>query len=80
MHFDTVIILDQGYACTCTMKLCTMYKGCEISLRTTGSCFCRALEGHTHGDLPWAWCDEGLDDQMGTLVGEYCWDFFPDAF
>jgi len=31
----------------------------------------RALEGHTHGDLPWAWCDEGLDDQMGTLVGEY---------
>lgn len=28
-----------------------------------------ALEGHTNGDLPWAWCDEGLDDQMATLVG-----------
>ncbi|XP_052260062.1 kynureninase-like isoform X2 [Dreissena polymorpha] len=27
------------------------------------------LEGHTNGDLPWAWCDEGLDDQMGVLVG-----------
>ena len=30
----------------------------------------RGLEGHTHGDLPWAWCDEGLDDQVGELVGK----------
>jgi hypothetical protein len=29
----------------------------------------RALEGHTNGDLPWAWCDEGLDDKMATIVG-----------
>ncbi|XP_052765596.1 kynureninase-like [Mya arenaria] len=29
----------------------------------------QALEGHTRGALPWAWCDEGLDDQMCTLVG-----------
>lgn len=28
-----------------------------------------ALEGHTNGDLPWAWCDEGLDDQMAEIVG-----------
>lgn len=28
-----------------------------------------ALEGHTHGDLPWAWCDEVLDDQMADIVG-----------
>ncbi|XP_060562958.1 kynureninase-like isoform X2 [Ruditapes philippinarum] len=28
-----------------------------------------ALEGHTNGDLPWAWCDEGLDDKMATIVG-----------
>ncbi|KAL4217588.1 hypothetical protein ACF0H5_022330 [Mactra antiquata] len=28
-----------------------------------------AIEGHTNGDLPWAWCDEGLDDQMATIVG-----------
>ena len=33
-------------------------------------CFFRALEGHTNGDLPWAWCDECLQDDMGTIVGK----------
>lgn len=36
----------------------------------------RALEGHTNGDLPWAWCDEGLDDQMAEIVGKLL-DFCP---
>ena len=32
---------------------------------------CRALEGHTNGDLPWAWCDECLQDDMGKVVGKW---------
>ncbi|CAG5128191.1 unnamed protein product, partial [Candidula unifasciata] len=28
-----------------------------------------ALQGHQHGDLPWAWCDEVLEEDMARLVG-----------
>ncbi|KAJ8321832.1 hypothetical protein KUTeg_000303 [Tegillarca granosa] len=28
----------------------------------------KGVQGHTRGDLPWAWCDECLDSQMAELV------------
>ncbi|KAK3583179.1 hypothetical protein CHS0354_025698 [Potamilus streckersoni] len=28
-----------------------------------------AVQGHTNGDLPWAWCDELLDGDMAKIVG-----------
>ena len=43
----------------------------SIRLHTRLFTYFRALEGHTNGDLPWAWCDEGLDDQMATIVGKF---------
>ncbi|KAL5015360.1 hypothetical protein ScPMuIL_009630 [Solemya velum] len=27
------------------------------------------VQGHFNGDLPWAWCDELLDQDMGKIVG-----------
>ena len=31
--------------------------------------FSRAVYGHTHGELPWALCDEYIVDKMATIVG-----------
>uniref|UniRef100_A0A0B6ZK02 Kynureninase n=1 Tax=Arion vulgaris TaxID=1028688 RepID=A0A0B6ZK02_9EUPU len=27
------------------------------------------VQGHTNGDLPWAWCDEVLEEDMARIVG-----------
>ena len=30
----------------------------------------RGVEGHTSGDLPWAWFDELFCEDMGKIVGK----------
>ena len=31
----------------------------------------RGVHGHLHGHMPWAHCDEVIDEHMAALVGQY---------
>ncbi|XP_061181559.1 kynureninase-like [Saccostrea echinata] len=59
---------DCVYFCGNSLGLCPK-KFREYTLVEVNKWEKTGVEGHTSGDLPWAWCDEYFCEDMGKIVG-----------